>query len=98
MVLEKHPVPYEETKAAMDEMTNDFPNGCKAIDVYLKLNEIAERKVSKNINTFGHQRRSRCLRTLQSLSIVIISHLISQLQKNKNYLKLLPLFGEATFI
>ena len=53
MVLEKHPVPYEETKAAMDEMTNDFPNGCKAIDVYLKLNEIAERKVSKNINTFG---------------------------------------------
>lgn len=53
VVLEKHPVPYEETKAAMDEMTNDFPNGCKAIDVYLKLNEIAERKVSKNINTFG---------------------------------------------
>ena len=33
-------------------MTNDFPDGCKAIDVYLKLNEIAERKVAKSAN-FG---------------------------------------------
>lgn len=52
VVLEKHPVPYEETKTAMEEMTNDFPDGCKAIDVYLKLNEIAERKVAKSAN-FG---------------------------------------------
>lgn len=53
VVLEKHPLSYEDIKDALDDMSIEYPNGCKAIDVYLKITEIAEYKVSKNANTFG---------------------------------------------
>lgn len=40
--MEKKQIPFTVAKEAIDAMSLEYPDGCMAIDVYLKLNEIVE--------------------------------------------------------